>query len=263
MRVLVTNDDGVDAPGIAVLAAALAADGHDVLVVAPSTDRSGSGAALGQFWGTEPPPVTAVRWDAHPDLTVFSIDAPPGTAVLAAALGGFGEPPDLVVAGINPGANTGHLVVHSGTVGAALTGVGLDIPGIAVSMMWADDTPYLWDTAAAMAVAAVDWALKPDGGPRLLNINVPNVPVHELAGVQETQLAPHGEVWVASADVSSGDLRLDFKPRGDAAPGTDVAALQAGYVSVTPLMSVVRASIPGAAEAVSHVLTRSARHDAS
>jgi 5'-nucleotidase len=258
MRVLVTNDDGVDAPGIVVLAAALADDGHDVLVVAPSSDRSGSGAALGQFWGSRPPPVTPVVWEAHPELSVFSIDAPPGTAVLAAALGGFGDVPDVVVAGINPGANTGHLVVHSGTVGAALTGVGLDIPGIAVSLMWAADEPYQWDTAATIAVAAVDWAVKPDEGrPRLLNINVPNAPLHELAGVQETELAPHGEVWIASADVSSGDLRLDFKPRGDAAPGTDVGALQAGYVSVTPLMSVVRAPLVGAAEAVSHVLPAS------
>ncbi|MFI5047579.1 MAG: 5'/3'-nucleotidase SurE [Acidimicrobiia bacterium] len=264
VKILVTNDDGVDAPGIAVLAAMLAGDGHDVLVVAPSTDRSGSGAALGQFWGSEPPPVTPVVWAAHPDLTVFSIDAPPGTAVLAAALGGFGDPPDLVVAGINPGANTGHLVVHSGTVGAALTGVGLDIPGIAVSLMWADDGPYQWDTAAQIALAAVDWAVKPDGGrPRLLNINVPNRALHELEGVQETELAPHGEVWVASADVSTGDLRLDFKPRGDAAPGTDVGALQAGYVSVTPLMSVVRAPIAGAAEAVRHLLSPRVPHAAS
>ena len=264
MKVLVTNDDGVDAPGIAVLAAALAADGHDVLVVAPSTDRSGSGAALGQFWGSDPPPVTPVVWDAHPELTVFSIDAPPGTAVLAAALGGFGDAPDLVVAGINPGANTGHLVVHSGTVGAALTGIGLDIPGIAVSLAWSENAPYQWEVAAQMAVAAVDWAVKPDGGrPRLLNINVPNKPLAELAGVQETELAPHGEVWVASADVSSGDLRLDFKPRGDAAPGTDVGALQAGYVSVTPLMSVVRAPIAGAAEAVSHALSPPAPPSAS
>ena len=254
MRVLVTNDDGVDAPGIAVLAAALADDGHDVLVVAPSSDRSGSGAALGQFWGSVPPPVTPVEWASRPELSVFSIDAPPGTAVLAAALGGFGPAPDLVVAGINPGANTGHLVMHSGTVGAALTGVGLDIPGIAVSLMWAEDGPYEWDTAAQIAVAAVDWAVKPDGGPRLLNINVPNRPLGALEGVRETELAPHGEVWVASADVSSGDLRLDFKPRGDAAPGTDVHALQTGFVSVTPLASVARAPIAGAAEAVSHVL---------
>ena len=119
---------------------------------------------------------------------------------------------------------------------------------------WAGDDPYHWDAAAQIAVAAVDWAVKPEGGPRLLNINVPNLPLAEIAGVQETELAPHGEVWVASADTSQGDLRLDFKPRGDAAPGTDVGALQAGYVSVTPLMSVVRAPLEGAAEAVSHAL---------
>jgi len=256
VRILVTNDDGVDAPGIVPLAAALADDGHDVLVVAPSSDRSGSGAALGQFWGPEPPPVVPVVWEARPDIPVHSIDAPPGTAVLATVLGGFGERPDLVVSGINPGANTGHLVVHSGTVGAALTAVGLDVPGIAVSITWSEESPYHWDTAAAMAVAAVDWAAKPDGGPRLLNINVPNKPVAELLGVRETELAPHGEVWIASADVSSGDLKLDFKPRGDAGPNTDVAALQQGYVSVTPLMSVGRAQLSGAAEAVSLALPR-------
>src|SRR5262249_13686636 len=134
VRILVTNDDGVDAPGILPLASALADDGHDVFVVAPSSDRSGSGAALGQFWGAQAPPVERVLWEARPDVPVPAIDAPPGTAVLAAVLGGFGERPDVVASGINPGANTGHLVVHSGTVGAALTAVGLEVPAIAVSL---------------------------------------------------------------------------------------------------------------------------------
>ena len=260
MRILVTNDDGVDAPGIIPLASALIDDGHDVFVVAPLSDRSGSGAALGKFWGDQPPPVVPYEWETRPDISVHAIDAPPGTAVLAAVLGGFGDRPDLVVSGINPGANTGHLVVHSGTVGAALTGVGLDVPGIAVSLMWSDKTDYHWDTASGFAVAAVEWAAKPDGGPRLLNINVPNLPLDEIKGVQETDLAPHGEVWIASADVSQGDLRLEFTGRADAAPGTDVGALHAGYVSVTPLMSVVRAPLEGAADAVSGAL---ASRDAS
>jgi len=251
MRILVTNDDGVHAPGLLPLAAALADDGHDVLVVAPASDRSGSGAALGQFWGEQPPPVLPVTLEARPDIPAHAIDAPPGTAVLAAVLGGFGDVPDLVVSGINPGANTGHLVVHSGTVGAGLTAVGLDVPAIAVSLTWDAETEYHYDSAAAMAVAAVEWALKPDGGPRLLNINVPNLPLAEIKGVREAELAPHGEVWIASADVSSGDLKLEFQARADAAPGTDVGILQAGYVSVTPLMSVSRASLAGAAEAVS------------
>ena len=252
MRILVTNDDGVDAPGIRALAGALIDDGHDVFVVAPSSDRSGSGAALWQFWGTQPPPVVEVTWDAHPGLEVHSIDAPPGTGVLAAALGGFGERPDLVVSGINPGANTGHLVIHSGTVGAALTGVGFDVPGVAVSLTWSESGEYHWETAGAIAVAAVDWAVKPDDGPRLLNINIPNRALADLEGVMETDLAPHGEVWVASANVSEGDLRLDVERIGDARPGTDVAALLAGYVSVTPLVSVARAPIAGAADAVAH-----------
>jgi 5'-nucleotidase len=254
VKILVTNDDGVYAPGLPPLAAALVDAGHEVLVVAPTSDRSGSGAALGQFWGDQPPPVMPVEWDDHPDIDVHAIDAPPGTAVLAAALGAFGDAPDLVVAGINPGANTGHLVVHSGTVGAALTGVGLDIPGIAVSLTWGTDEGYHWDTAATVAVAALEWASKPDGGPRLLNINVPNVSLDQLKGVQEAELAPHGEVWVAKADVSQGDLRLEFSGRSDAAPHTDVGILQAGYVSVTPLLSVTRAPLTGAADAITDAL---------
>ncbi len=254
MRILVTNDDGVHAPGLPPLAVALVEAGHDVFVVAPTSDRSGSGAALGKFWGDKPPPVMAVEWEEHPDIAVHAIDAPPATAVLAAALRAFGEPPDLVMSGINPGANTGHLVVHSGTVGAALTGVGLGIAGVAVSLTWGDEDAYHWDTAAAMAVAAIDWACESDGGPRLLNINVPNVAIDAILGVKEAELAPHGEVWIASADVSQGDLRLEFSGRADAAPHTDVGILQAGYVSVTPLVSVAHASLTGAADAVANTL---------
>ena len=254
MNVLVTNDDGVDAPGIHVLAGALAAAGHDVLVVAPVDDRSGSGAAVGKLYRDRPLPVVDQRWDDFPDIPVKAIDAPPATAVLAACLGAFGDAPDLVVSGINPGANTGHLVIHSGTVGAALTAAGLDVPAIAISTRWSTTNEYHWDTAAGFAVAAVEWAVQPDVVPRVVNINAPNLPIGEILGVLETELAPHGEVWVASADASSGDLELEVKGRADAAPGTDVAAVAAGYVSVTPLRSVVRADVAGAADAVRAVL---------
>ncbi|MEX1008465.1 MAG: 5'/3'-nucleotidase SurE [Acidimicrobiia bacterium] len=255
MRILVTNDDGVDAPGIKSLAAALVADGHDVIVVAPSSDRSGSGAAIGKLFGTEPPEVVRHHWPDLPGVPVHALDAPPATAVLGAALGAFGDPPDLVASGVNPGANTGHLVIHSGTVGAALTAAGLDIPALAVSLPWNTEHEYHWDTAAAFAAAAVEWVAKPDGGmPRVLNVNVPNLPMHEMKGVREAELAPHGEVWIASADASGGDLKLEFQGRADAAPGTDVAIIRDGYVAVTPLMSVVRARLTGAAEAVSSAL---------
>jgi len=254
MRILVTNDDGVDSPGIHALAAALVADGHDVLVVAPTDDRSGSGASIGRLYGSGPPPVIRQVWDELPDLSVHAIDAPPATAVFAACLGAFGDLPDLIASGINPGANTGHLVLHSGTVGATLTGAGYGIPGIAVSMEWSESKDYHWETAAIVAAAAVEWAAKPEGEPRVLNINVPNRPLGELLGVREAELAPAGEVWVASADVSSGDLKIEIKGRADPAPGTDVALVNDGYVSVTPLMSIVRGSATGAAAAVAEGL---------
>ncbi|HXY95113.1 MAG TPA: 5'/3'-nucleotidase SurE [Acidimicrobiia bacterium] len=255
MRILVTNDDGVGSPGIKALAAALHDDGHDVTVFAPTSDRSGAGAAIGKLYGEAPPPVVRADWPDLPGVPVHALDAPPATAVLAACLGAFGEPPDLVASGINPGQNTGHLVLHSGTVGAALTASGLDVPGLSVSLQYSLEGEYRWETAATFAARAVAWVATPDTGgrPRVLNVNVPNLPIHEVRGVREAELARHGEVWIAAADVSSGDLVLEFKGPGEAVPGTDVALVRDGYVAVTPLDSVSRAvcpSGPGAAEVV-------------
>jgi 5'/3'-nucleotidase len=254
VRILVTNDDGVDAPGIHALAAALVGAGHDVVVVAPTDDRSGAGAAIGRLYDGGPPPIVRQEWPELPGLVVHALDAPPGAAVLAVSLGAFGDVPDLIVSGINPGANTGHLVLHSGTVGATLTGAGYGIPGIAVSIEWNTEHAYHWETAAAFAVAAVAWAATPASVPRVLNVNVPNLPLAEIKGVKEAELAPHGEVWIVSADVSEGDLKLTIQGRADAAPNTDVAIVRDGYVSVTPLMSIVRAPVGGAAAAVKAAL---------
>jgi 5'-nucleotidase len=250
MRILVTNDDGVDAPGIHALAAAMVADGHDVFVVAPTDDRSGAGASIGRMMTAGPPPVERRVWEELPDLPVHAIDAPPAMAVFATCLGAFGDLPDLIASGINPGANTGHLVLHSGTVGAVLTGAGYGIPGVAVSIDWSIEKAYHWDVAARMAASAVEWVAKPDGDARVLNVNVPNLALDELKGVREGELAPAGEVWVASADVSQGDLKIEITGRADPAPGTDVALVHDGYVSITPLMSIVRGPARGAADAV-------------
>lgn len=91
-----------------------------------------------------------------------AIGAPPGTAALVTCLGAFGELPDLVASGINPGANTGHLVLHSGTVGATLTAASYGVPGVAVSLEWNVEGDYRWETAAAYGAAAVEWVAKPD-----------------------------------------------------------------------------------------------------
>src|SRR4051812_37199664 len=250
MRTLVTNDDGVDSPGIHALAAALVADGHDVFVVAPTDDRSGAGASIGRMMTSGPPPVEERVWEELPGLPVHAIDAPPAMAVFATCLGAFGDLPDLIASGINPGANTGHLVLHSGTVGATLTGAGYGIPGVAVSIDWSVEREDHWDVAARMAASAVGGGAQPHGDARVLTVNVPTRQFAEIRGVRDAELAPAGEVWVASADVSQGDLKIEITGRADPAPGTDVALVHDGWVSVTPLMSIVRGPARGAADAI-------------
>jgi 5'-nucleotidase len=134
MRVLVTNDDGVASPGLHALARALVDDGFDVIVVAPDREMSGSAAAIGQVHvneGIDAERVDLPRLDGVP---AYAVAGPPGLCVVTARLGGFGDPPDLVVSGINPGCNTGRAVLHSGTVGAALTAANFGCRGLAVSI---------------------------------------------------------------------------------------------------------------------------------
>jgi 5'-nucleotidase len=264
MRILVTNDDGVESPGIVALTLALHVAGHDVFVVAPASDLSGAGASIGPLHRSEPIPVATRHWPEVPDVPVLAIERPPATAVYLACLGAFGERPDVVASGINPGANTGHLILHSGTVGAALTARGLGVPALAVSIKWSD-TGYHWETAAEIAVPAIDWAvggLAFDGmadraveGPRLLNLNVPNLPIAEVLGIREAKLAPYGEFWVASSDIRSGDLRIEFQgPTIEPDEETDAALVVAGYATVTPLLGIVAAPLKGAAEMVENAL---------
>jgi len=250
LRVLVTNDDGVGSPGIVALAGALHHAGHDVRVVAPATDLSGAGASIGPLHRGEPIPVADRTWPDLPGVPVSAIERPPATAVYLACLGAFGERPDVVASGINPGANTGHLVLHSGTVGAALTAAGLGVPALAVSLRWSEDGEYRWATAASLAVPALDWVTA-GNEPRVLNLNVPNRPLDELRGVREATLAPYGEFWVASADLRDGDLRMEFTGKADDFdPATDEALLNEGYATVTPLLGIVAAPLKGSGDAV-------------
>jgi 5'-nucleotidase len=257
VRILVTNDDGVESPGILALATVLHEAGHDVIVAAPTSERSGSSAAIGPLHRNTSIPVVEHAWETPTGVPVLAIDAPPATAVYGACLGGFGPVPDLVASGVNPGANTGHLVLHSGTVGAALTAAGLGVPGLAVSVKspagW-DSTEadeYQWDTAARFALAAVPWVTEASTPPRVLNLNAPNRPFSEVLGVREARLAPYGTVWAASADHSGGELLLDFKGNDVVPdPDTDLAVLTAGYCSVTPLPVLEQAPFDGVAESL-------------
>lgn len=250
MQILVTNDDGVDSPGLHVLARALADAGHQITVVAPSSERSGASASIGMLHHAGPFPVTA-----HDAIEVggdvYAIDAPPAAIVYAACLGGFGPTPDLVASGINPGPNTGHLVLHSGTVGAALTAAGLGIPGLAVSLGRLNHhTETHWATAAAYGVAAIDWTIAAPR-PIVTNVNVPNRPLDQIAGVAEAELAAYGSVWVASSRPDGDTVVVEFGPTDEKPdPGTDLALLSAGFVAVTPLDGIEHAQVPGVADAI-------------
>jgi 5'-nucleotidase len=133
-RILVTNDDGVESAGLHALVRALVDGGRDVMVVAPARDMSGSGAAIGRIHLDERIDAEQVELPGLAGVPAYAVDGPPGLCVLAARLGGFGHRPELVVSGINPGCNTGRAVLHSGTVGGALTAANFGGRGLAVSI---------------------------------------------------------------------------------------------------------------------------------
>ncbi len=251
MRVLVTNDDGVDAPGLAALAGAISAAGHDALVVAPSDERSGSGAAIGRLHRAGPIAWTEAKWEDVPGLPIHAVDVPPAAAVYAGCLGAFGARPDVVASGVNPGLNYGHLVLHSGTVGAALTAAALGIPSLAVSIQWAEDEHYA--TAATIAAAALEPVASMSEPARVLNLNVPNLPLDEVRGVREARLATFNENWQAIA--RPGEVLLEYVGHAsDPSDGTDLAFVREGYVSATVLTGVTSAPLAGAVEAIEAAL---------
>ena len=237
MRLLVTNDDGVPAPGLIAVARHLHGLGHQVVVVGPTDDRSGSSAAVGPIRMDEGIPVVPMRMPELEGIAAWGIDAPPALCVMAAVLGGFGPEPDLVVSGINRGPNTGASVLHSGTVGAALAAANFGVSAVAVSLAWGE--PTFLDTACAVAASTLDWL---DGEPAgtVLNVNVPNLPLARCAGVSWAPLARFGTVRAALRDGASEAPVLEIQGDGEqsSGEGTDTAMLADGYVTVTGVVGV-------------------------
>jgi 5'-nucleotidase len=240
MRVLVTNDDGIRSPGIAALAVALAEAGHVPIVAAPAEDRSGASASI-----------MRVHHDAHIDVAradvgsdgveAWCVDATPALAVLTATLGAFGEPPDIVVSGINAGLNTGLSILHSGTVGAALTAQRLGLSAMAVSLAPGD--PWRWRTAAEVAIEQFEWLRRAPEG-TVLNVNVPDRPSRWLA-VRWAPLDPYGTVRASLADGQSGRVQLEMRATGDEPQqGSDAALVDAGYVTITAIGGVHERAVP-------------------
>ncbi|GAA3167437.1 5'/3'-nucleotidase SurE [Streptomyces ramulosus] len=230
---LVTNDDGVAAPGLRRLAAHLHDAGHEVVVAAPERDESGCGTSRAVAAGGLVP-TRSTTWEEPAGVPVHAVGGPPGLIVTAACQGAFGPAPDLVLAGINPGANTGPAVLHSGTVGAVLTAAHHRRSAVAVSL--GHGAPYHWDTALrALAVLLPGvLAVAPDRRPLLLNLNVPNVHPARLVGVVRTGLGPHAAARFTVQRHGPGLLRATHQEH-QGHRGGEATLLAAGYATVTPL----------------------------
>jgi len=228
MRILVSNDDGYFAPGISALAEALATLG-DVTVVAPERDRSGASNSL-----TLDRPLSLRRTSNG----FYHVNGTPTDCVHLAVTGMLDHLPDMVVSGVNHGANMGDDTVYSGTVAAATEGFLLGVPSIAVSLVSKSAADF--STAARVARDLAERFMRdPFPQPMLLNVNVPDVAYERLQGVKVTRLGkrhkaepvvrsvtPRNETvyWVGAAGGAA-----------DAGEGTDFHAVANGYVSVTPL----------------------------
>ena len=228
LSILISNDDGVHAPGIAALADALGPLGR-VTVVAPERNRSGASNSL-----TLDVPVRVTRLENG----FYSVNGTPTDCVHLAITGLLDEAPDLVVSGINKGANLGDDVLYSGTVAAAMEGRFLGRPAIAVSLCAAEPRHYA--TAARIARMLVE-GLESAHFPRdtLLNVNVPDLAWAELAGMRATRLGSRhrAERTVRASDPRGLPVYWIGEPgaAADAGEGTDFAAIRAGAASVTPI----------------------------
>jgi 5'-nucleotidase len=250
VRILVTNDDGIDSIGLHVLARAMCRHG-DVVVAAPDREYSGAGAALGALHLLQPE-VRRVELDGVPEA--WTVNGPPGLCVMFSRLGAFGERFDLVVSGINPGANVGRAVYHSGTVGACLTGRNGGISGVAVSQavtgfgvegqgwdeMIADQH---WEAAAEVASTFVG-ALVADlpAEPVVVNLNVPNLPVADMKGWREAEIGTVPPRTMASAVLEpiaghedAFHVRMQWGDEVTLPEGTDGGTVERGEVAVTYL----------------------------
>lgn len=240
-RALITNDDGIDSPGLKALLVAALEAGLDPVVAAPSTEASGSGASI-VATQTDGRIVFDRRvWDDFPDVPVFAVPAAPGMIALLAANKSFGRSPHFVLSGVNRGANVGHAILHSGTVGAALTGAAHGARALAVSLD-VGFTPELihWRTACQVARSCIDLLARQPGG-TVLNLNVPNVDMEELGEPREVPLAPFGivQTLVSEADQTSARLTVAEAESGHFEPGSDAEVLSSGQPTLTAIRALV------------------------
>lgn len=230
MQLLVSNDDGCQAPGLRSLASALRQQ-HDVTVVAPDRNRSGASSSLTLL--------NPLRLHQHaPDE--YCVDGTPTDCVHLALTGLLDQEPDMVVSGINAGANLGDDVLYSGTVAAAMEGRHLGYPALALSVTHIK--PAHFDTAARVACELVErLRVEPLPSNTILNVNVPDVPYEQLQGFEVTRLGSRhrAEAVIRDKDPRGRDIYWvgAVGDQADAGEGTDFHAIKAGRVSITPILT--------------------------
>jgi len=230
MKILVSNDDGYFSPGLKILVTHLKKIA-EVIVVAPSRNRSGSSSSL---------TLDKAILVNEVEEKIYSVDGTPTDCVHIALTGLVPFRPDMVISGINDGPNMGDDTIYSGTVAAAMEGFLLGITSYAVSM--GNQHPKYYETAARVILELIEKHIKnPNEKALLLNINVPDLPYTEIKGFEITRLGKRHEAESAikTTDLSGNNLYwvgAAGKPN-DGGPGTDFFAIEENYVSISPIQS--------------------------
>ena len=229
MHFLISNDDGINARGIQVLSQRLRSMGQ-VTIVAPNQNRSGASNSL-----TLDSPVRIREVTEHS----YSVRGTPSDCVHIALTGLLDEDPDIVVSGINAGANLGDDVIYSGTVAAAMEGRFLGLPAIAVSLVLRERPEHYESAAHAVALLLDRLKMDPLPADTILNMNVPDLPWQEIRGFEVTRLGHrHRAEPVIKMLDPRGRPMYWIGPAGsgqDAGPGTDFDAVARGFISITPI----------------------------
>jgi 5'-nucleotidase len=253
-RILVTNDDGIDSPGLRWLARFAAREGHDVVVAAPIAEASGSSAAMTAVEEHGKIILHRRELPGARHIPAYAVAASPAYIVLLALRGAFGELPQVIFSGINRGANAGAAVVHSGTVGATLTGSYAGLHGLAVSLDVLspraasarsggaiaaldhdDDEKRHWTSAAELAVRLLPTLQHTPRG-TIFNLNVPDLHPDGIRGLRRAALAQFGQVQMSIAEAGDGFVRTAVQAADEVLePETDLAALAEHFAVVTPI----------------------------
>lgn len=243
-RVLVTNDDGIDGPGLRVLVGTLADAGYDPLVVAPNSDYSGAGTSVisqthTDFSGGK----REIGYEKRtlpeaPNAEAYALAAPPAMCALMAMRGAFGEPPSQVASGINYGLNTGPAIRHSGTVAAAMTAAGFGVSAIAVSAEHPAedlDAELRFDTAAELTLQLLE--LIDDSPHQVLNLNVPLRALDDLAGIRSAAVSDVSSFFSQVEERTESVLKIGYQVSDKPLPdGTDSALVKQGFAAVSALV---------------------------